>query len=187
MGEGDCWVPQRQFWQNVPDVLGGGEQSPWDVEAAFGASWALGWGGGGDAPWRSGVRACACARACVFTNLVAGDWHRPSPYPCELFSCHQFGTLLSAYCMPEPEGVLSILHLHGSSTSFHLLHPLWSKWWAHPDMAGKLRLREVKPPVKITPQVTRSQAGMLTWVIGFKGSSREPTSGAPGEEPPSCP
>lgn len=49
-------------------MFGGGEQSPWDVEAAVGASWALGWGGGGDAPWRSSVRACVCA--CVHVCCV---------------------------------------------------------------------------------------------------------------------
>lgn len=34
-----------------------GEQSPEDGEAAVGASWALGWGGG-DVSWRSSVRVC---------------------------------------------------------------------------------------------------------------------------------
>ena len=41
---------------------------------------------------------------------------------------------------------------------------------ACPDMAGKLRLREVKLPVKITPWVTSSPVGALTWVVCFKGS-----------------
>lgn len=107
----------QMFW--------GGEQSPWDVEAAVGASWALGWGGGGDASWRTSV--CVCTCMCVFINLVAGDWCGPSPYPCELSSRHRFGTLVSAYCVPEPESVLSTLH--GSFASFHLLHPLWRKGW----------------------------------------------------------
>ena len=114
-------------------------------------------------------------------------------YLCERFRRHQFGTLRSPSCAPEPEGVLGVLR--GSSASFHLLHPLRSEWRAHRDMAGKLRLGEVKPPVRLTPRVTRSPAGMLTWVICFEGSllvmrqaaGSEPSSGAAGEGSPSLP